>query len=311
MRVLFFGSPEAALPSLKSLRENRHDIIAVVTQPDRPAGRGQTLRASPVKQAAIQAGLPVYQPARVAEAAFIEKVQSLQPDVYVVVAYGQILPTSLLTIPRYGSLNVHFSLLPKYRGAAPVQWAILNGEAETGITIMRMDAGLDTGGILARHSVTIEKTDDTQTLETRLALSGGILLVETLSGMEAGDIREQPQDPSLATYAPMLKKEHGLLDWSWPAEQISRKLRALGKWPGVFFNLKNITIKLLDGQSAHLMEQYALPGEIIEIAKDGIAVATGRGDAFKVMRVQPAGKGPMDARAFANGYRLTCGDLLT
>ncbi|MEW6368100.1 MAG: methionyl-tRNA formyltransferase [Acidobacteriota bacterium] len=314
MRVAFFGSPEAALPAFRALLESRHQIVLVVTQPDKPAGRGRERAASPVKQAALDAQLPVLQPPKVREAAAIESIASCSPDVFVVVAFGQILPQALLDVPRKGAVNVHFSLLPKYRGAAPVQWAVLNGETETGVTVMRMDAGMDTGGILAQEAVRIEEAEDAVELETRLAGIGAALLLQTLERLESTTVVEIPQDHSAATLAPKLRKDDGRLDWNSPAAQIARRLRALGRWPGVFFLMGNLTVKLLDGHAAPVVPQtftVPLPGEVLAVEKAGVVVACTPGEAFTLTRVQPAGRTPMDVRSFVNGYRLAAGQMLS
>lgn len=312
MKIAFFGSPEAAIPTFRSLIEGGHRIVTVVTQPDKPAGRGLQPRISPVKRAAFEHGLPVLQPVRAREPEFASTLGSLDPGVFVVVAYGQILPPSVLQIPPYGSINVHFSLLPKYRGAAPVQWAILNGETETGVTIMRMDAGLDTGPILAQRTVGIRVGEDAPTLEARLAHIGASLLAETLDRLPA--IKDTFQDARQATYAPLLKKTDGRIDWAKGAEQLWRKLLALGKWPGVFFFFGELQVKLIEGRPANQPQGIARstrPGEVLKIDKGGITVSCGSGGFYQMTRLQPPGKGPMDARSFANGYRLAAGTILT
>ncbi|MBI2840256.1 MAG: methionyl-tRNA formyltransferase [Acidobacteria bacterium] len=311
MRVLFFGSPEAAIPTFRALVESRHEVLLVVTQPDKPAGRGLALKMPPVKTVAAERGLSVRQPGRVRDPEFLSVVAGMRPDALVVVAYGQILPQALLDLPPMGSLNVHFSLLPKYRGAAPVQWAVYNGEKQTGITIMRMDAGLDTGPILAQRPVEIRAGEDAATLESRLAHIGAGLLVETLNRLEAGPIPELAQDASSATYAPLLKKEHGRMDWTMPAQQIWRRQLAFARWPGVFFEAHGQRVRLLEGRPAAAPSADSACGAVLRVDKSGITVGCGEGEAYLVVGVQPTGKSRMDGRAFANGYRISPGVVLT
>ncbi len=311
MRVLFFGSPEAAIPTFRALVESRHEILLVVTQPDKPAGRGLALKMPPVKKVAAERGLSVRQPGRVRDPEFLSEVAGLHPDALVVVAYGQILPQAMLDLPPLGSLNVHFSLLPKYRGAAPVQWAVFNGETQTGITIMRMDAGLDTGPILAQRPVEIRAGEDATTLESRLAHIGAGLLVETLNRLEASPVPELTQDASSATYAPLLKKEHGRIDWTIPAQQIWRRQLAFGRWPGVFFEAHGHQVRLLEGRPAASPSADSECGAVLHVDKSGITVGCGGGEAYLVVSVQPTGKNKMDARAFANGHRISAGVVLT
>lgn len=311
MRVLFFGSPEAAIPTFRALSESRHEILLVVTQPDKPAGRGLALKMPPVKKASTERGLSVRQPSRARDPDFLSEVAAMRPDALVVVAYGQILPQALLDIPPFGSLNVHFSLLPEYRGAAPVQWAVFNGETQTGITIMRMDAGLDTGPILAQRPVEIRAGEDATTLESRLAHIGAGLLVETLSRLEAGPIPERPQDASAASHAPLLKKEHGRTDWTAPAQQIWRRQLAFGRWPGVFFEAHGHPIRMLEGRPVASPSADSACGAVLRVDKSGITVACGGGEAYLVVSVQPTGKNRMDGRSFANGYRISPGVVLT
>lgn len=314
MRVAFFGSPEAAVPSLRALLASRHSVVAVVTRPDKPAGRGRSVTATPIRRVAEEAGVPVLLPAKVRDPAFQDQISGFEPEVFAVTAYGQILPPLLLALPRFGSLNVHFSLLPKYRGAAPVQWAILNGDKQTGITIMRMDAGLDTGAILSQLPVAVSPEEDAPTLESRLAEIGPRLLVDVLDRLEGDGVAETPQDTAAATHAPPIRKGDGEVDWTFDASRIQRMLLAFRRWPGVFFTHKELPVKLIDGVPGGLRPlstTTALPGQVLSIRHDGILVACGTDGGYCMTRVQPAGRGVMDARSFANGYRLFLGDLLT
>ena len=234
MRLIFLGTPTFAVPTLERVVEGGHQVVAVVTQPDRPRGRGQHAAPPPVKEAALRLGLPVYQPERVRRPEALEYLRGLPVDAMVVVGYGQIIPQSVIDLAPLGILNVHGSLLPKYRGAGPIQWAILNGETRTGVTTMRIDAGLDTGDMLLKAETEIGPDEDAIELGRRLSTMGADLLVETLAGLAAGSIVPEKQDSTQATYAPLLKKEDGLIDWSQPAASIHNKVRGLQPWPGAY-----------------------------------------------------------------------------
>jgi methionyl-tRNA formyltransferase len=234
MRLVFLGTPAFAVPTLERVVEAGHQVIAVVTQPDRPRGRGQHAAAPPVKEAALRLGLPVYQPERVRRPEAVEYLRGMAADVMVVVGYGQIIPQNIIDLAPMGIINVHGSLLPKYRGAGPIQWAILNGETRTGVTTMRIDAGLDTGDMLLKAETEIGTDEDAIELGRRLAVMGADLLVETLSGLAAGKITPEPQDAAQATYAPLLKKDDGLIDWSQDAARIHNRVRGLQPWPGAY-----------------------------------------------------------------------------
>jgi len=315
MNVVFFGSPVAALPSLRALLDAGHAVRLVVTQPDRPAGRGRRLASSAIKAFALERGIPVIEPVRIRtdEAAF-EAVRRAAPDVNIVVAYGQIIPRAIHYFPRWHSLNVHFSLLPRYRGAAPVQWTVLNGDAETGVTVMELDDRMDEGDILAQERVAVEPRESAAALETRLAVLGADLLVLTLSRIdEAARIR---QDDSQATLAPKIRKEDGRIDWTDPAAAIDRKVLALAGRPGVFSHIKGKRVNLLRGRPATRDEApaagggMAVPGTILAVGKAGLAVACGGGTAYLVEELRPEGKGVMTAHAFSLGARFVPGDKL-
>jgi methionyl-tRNA formyltransferase len=294
-QIVFMGTPEFAVPTLKRLIEH-HTVIGVVTQPDRPAGRNRQIQQSPVKQLALAAGIPLFQPEKLRRPEAIEELKRWSPDVYVVAAFGQILPQAVLDIPQYGSINVHASLLPRWRGAAPIQAAIRAGDAASGITIMKMDAGLDTGPILSQRAVPLAPDETGQSLHDKLAVLGGELLIETLPGYLSGEIVPQPQDDSLATYAPTIKKEEGLIDWTQSAESIERLVRAFTPWPGTYTFWDGQQLKIHSGTIGH---GEAAPGRVIETAH-GIAIGTGSGLFFPKTLQLPGGR-PLPVEDFIRG----------
>lgn len=310
-RVVFMGTPEFAVPVLQALIDAPDfQVVGVVTQPDRPAGRGNKLRPSPVKELALVHQIEVFQPEKLRGEAVMEHLAAWQPDVHVVAAYGQILRQAVLDLPRYGSINVHASLLPRWRGAAPIQAAILGGDAETGITIMQMDAGLDTGPMLSKAAVTILPTDTGQTLHDKLAVVGGPLLVETVRGFIAGNIQPQPQDESLSTYAPRIQKEDGQLDWSQSAIEIDRRVRAFDPWPGTFTLWDGQLLKILAGQIVAGGGKRVLPGQVS--LKSGVAplvIGTGEG-LYAPTMLQMAGRKAMTAADVVNGFAQMDGVIL-
>jgi methionyl-tRNA formyltransferase len=297
-RIVFMGSPEFALPALNGLAENCR-VEGVVTQPDRPAGRGRELTPPPVKSLAQELNLPVIQPAKLSEAEAMEQIKAWRPDVIVVAAFGQILRSKVLDLPPHGCVNVHASLLPRWRGAAPIQAAILHGDEETGITIMKMGPGVDTGPILSQQAIPITSEDTAGSLSPRLAELGARLLLETLPGYVSGDIQPQSQDDSQATYAPMLKKSDGKLDFSQPAEDLARRVRAFNPWPGTFFLWQGERLKV---HRAHAAEAPSPPSGETVIYDDLPAVGTGDG-LLVLEKVQPAGKKPMAGEVFLHGAR--------
>lgn len=308
LRLVFMGTAPLSCASLKALLDwPRAEIQAVVTQPDRPKGRELRLQASPVKELALRSGLRVLQPERARNEQFVEELRQLGPDLIVVAAYGQILPQALLDVPQFGCLNVHTSLLPKYRGAAPIQWALLNDEARTGVTIMKMDAGLDTGDILAQQATPVEPADTSETLHDRLANLGAALLVRTIPEFVAGRIQPQPQPAQEASYAHKIKKEDGRIDWQQSARSIWSRVRALVPWPGAFTFLPGQPqphmLKIWRAEEA---ESSGLPGEILRADKEGILVGCGQ-HALRILNLQREGGRRLHAREFLAGHPLTPG----
>lgn len=303
LRFVFMGSPDFAVPSLRAAAQ-LGTVVGVITQPDKPAGRGQILTACPVKVAALELGLPVVQPEKMKEA--LPQLQAWAPDLIMVAAFGKILRANVLNLPRLGCVNVHASLLPKHRGAAPITAAILAGDAEAGITLMKMDEGLDTGDMLETKSLTIAPSDTTTTLTARLAQVGADLVTDALPRYVDGDLAPTPQDGSLATYAPQLKKEDGLLHFSEPAAALERRVRAMQDWPGAFFLYNNQPFKVL---KAHVQPvRVAAPGRVIKV--DGLpALGTAEG-ALVLDIIQPPGKKPMPAANYLNGDQKFVGTNL-
>jgi methionyl-tRNA formyltransferase len=304
------GTAELACPTLELLMaDEAYRISGVVTQPDKPKGRDLRLQPTPVKKVALEHNLPVFQPERARAEDFVSTLRELAPDLIVVVAYGQILPQTILDVPRFGCLNVHTSLLPKYRGAAPIQWAILNGDAETGVTIMRMDAGLDTGPMLNRTRTPIADTDDAQTLHDRLARLGADLLARTVSDYVSGRIAPQPQPSEGATYARKITKEDGRIDWSKPAREIWNQIRAFIPWPGAFtYYLNGDQPRLLKIWHAATGDHaFQTPGRVLECGKAGIVVACGE-HALRILELQLEGGRRVTAAQFLAGHALKPGD---
>lgn len=312
MRVVFFGSPEAAIPSLEALLRAGHSVELVVTQPDKPAGRGRKLAASPVKRLALDRGIPVIQPERIRkdQAAF-ERIESIRADAHVVVAYGQIIPLSIFDIPKHKSLNVHFSLLPKYRGASPVQWAILRGETKTGVTIIRLNERMDEGDILAKTEVDILPGENAGELEARLAAVGADLLLQTLDRIDS--LVAVPQDHAAATLAPKIKKEDGKIDWTLEAAAVDRKVRAFTPRPSAYslYSLfKGQRLIVLRGSVAEGSFGPFAPGEVVSITKEGLVVGCGGKTLYRIDRLQPESKRAMDAYSLSLNGRVCVGDRL-
>ena len=308
-RIVFFGTPSFALPSLQALVLGPDEVVAVVTQPDRERGRGRKVVPSPVKELALQKGVFLLQPEKVEEEPFQEAVKDLKTDLFIVVAYGQILPKSLLVIPKHGAVNVHGSLLPKYRGAAPIAWAVLNGEKKTGVTTMTMDEGMDTGDLLLQAEVPIGEEETTETLHDRLASLGAQMLMETLKKMKTGEIRPIPQDHSKATYAPMVKKEDGRIDWVREAEVIDRQVRAFHPWPGAHTRWQGRLLKIYRGE-ARKGKTTGKAGTVLWVGVDFIEVETGR-DSYLIKEVQPEGKRRMSVQDFLAGHPVSVGTVFS
>jgi methionyl-tRNA formyltransferase len=309
MKLVFCGTPQFAVPSMERLVAAGHDVQLVVTQPDRPQGRGMELTAPPVKQTALRLGLPVTQPEKIKKNDdFRARIEAIHPEAIIVVGYGRIIPGWMLQLPPYGNINVHASLLPKYRGAAPIQWAIANGETGTGVTTMRIDEGLDTGDILLKRQMTIAREDTAVTLAPRLADLGAELLVETLKQLQQGILNPIPQDDSQATLAPILKKEDGLVDFTRSATEIHNRLRGFQPWPGAYTQFRGKNLKIVAVQKSQAQQQIA-PGEL-QVSGDTLLVGCGKGTALQLVQVQPQGKKPMSARDFISGYRPAPGERL-
>jgi methionyl-tRNA formyltransferase len=300
MRLLYMGTPQFAVPPLRALADAGHEIVGVVTRIDKPSGRGKVLAPPPVKCVAQEMGFPVFQPARVRDSAFIDQVRLLLPDAVIVAAYGQILPKEILTLPKWGCINIHASLLPLYRGAAPVNWAIINGEKETGVTIMQMDAGMDTGAVLIQESIPIGAEDTAGTLKEKLSVLGARLITEALTRLASGTLVSVAQDNAKATLAPLLKKENGFIDWMLSAAEIHNRVRGLLPWPGAYGILDGKTIKIL---ASDIVSGQREPGLLYEPGKDILEVGTGSGR-LRILLLQPEGKKPMTAAEFMRGHRI-------
>jgi methionyl-tRNA formyltransferase len=305
MRIVFMGTPQFAVPSLEALLQSEDTVVGVVTQPDKPKGRGQAMATSPIKQLAEKAGVPILQPLKMKDPAFLDALRAWQPDLIAVTAFGRILPPVILDLPPTGCVNVHGSLLPKYRGAAPIQWAVMNGERETGITTMLMDAGMDTGPMLLQERVSIEPDDTAGSLSEKLAKVGGPLLVETIRQLKAGILIPQPQDNSQATMAPLLEKDMGQIDWASPAGQIANRVRGLSPWPGAFTYAGQERWTIWKARALG-DSSTAEPGTAVAVAKDAIHIATGLG-VLAITELQPANSRRMTVHQYLAGHRLTPG----
>ena len=308
MKVIFMGTPDFSVGTLEALIKAGHDVVLAVTQPDKPKGRGKEMQYTPVKECALKYNIPVYQPRRVRESECIEELRKYEADIMVVVAFGQILPKEILEMTRYGCVNVHASLLPKYRGAAPIQWSIIDGEEVTGVTTMQMNEGLDTGDMLLKVEIPIEAKETGGSLHDKLAEAGAKLCVETLVGLEAGTITPIPQGETTTSYAKMLDKQLGNIDWSKSAIEIERLIRGLSPWPSAYTNWNGKVMKIWDALCASC-EAQGNPGSIVQVKKDAFLVQTGEG-VLEVRELQIPGKKRMDAGAFLRGYQVKEGELL-
>ncbi len=308
MRIIFMGTPDFSVPTLERLTASKHSVIAVVTQPDKPKGRGKEVRMTPVKECALKHGIPVYQPVKARDKAFVEEMRALNPDVMVVIAFGQILPGELLKVPAYGCVNIHASLLPKYRGAAPIQWAVINGDKETGITTMQMDVGMDTGDMLEKLVIRLEPKETGGSLFDRLSLLGGDLILSTLEKLEAGTLIPTPQDHEQATYVKKISKELGDIDWTMDAAAIERLIRGLNPWPSAYSHYKGRLLKIWEADVLPGEKQGAC-GQILSANGDSLTVQTGDG-ILAVRSIQIEGKKRMDTAAFLRGFPVERGAIL-
>jgi methionyl-tRNA formyltransferase len=312
MKVLFLGTPVFAVPSLEKLLKSGHHVAGVVTQPDRPRGRGRTPQPSAVKELALSKSLPVFQPERPSDPVFLAEIKKLGADCAVVVAYGRILPKSFLQLFRHGAVNLHASLLPKYRGAAPIQWAIIRGEQETGVTIFELDEQLDHGPVISQQKTPIKPDEDAAGLAARLSKIGGMALIETLDLIDTGMSSPVPQDEAQATHAPLLTKEDGIIRWELPAAEIRNRIRGMQPWPGAATTAGDKSVKILAAttDSTPFENKVVSPGTILLAdPHQGLFVQTGKG-VLRIERLQPANRNPMSAAEFLRGHPLTPGSRL-
>ncbi len=305
--LVFCGTPHFAVPTLETLIASGFNVSLVVTQPDRPRGRGLALTPSPVKARAVELGLPITQPDKIKNnPEFQSLLSSLSPEAIIVVGYGHMIPQWMLDLPRYGNINLHASLLPKYRGAAPIQWAIARGESVTGVTTMRIDSGLDTGDILLQREVPIAREDNAETLSSRLAAIGADLMIETLRGLQTGKVESRPQDHAEATLAPVLNKEDGRIDFHRTAQEICHRLRGFQPWPGAFTTFRGKTLQVWAAQPSGT---EIAPGELA-VQGDRLSVGSGKSTALELLELQPEGKKRMPVRDFVHGYHPETGEKL-
>lgn len=323
MKVVFMGTPDFAVGALEAIVDAGHQITAVVTQPDKPKGRGKEVQMSPVKACALSHDIPVFQPAKIREAEAVETLRSYQADIFVVAAFGQILSEEILTMPKYGCVNIHASLLPKYRGAGPIQWAVINGEKITGVTIMQMDKGVDTGDMLFKAETAIASDETADTLHDKLAALGARLIVEALAKIETGDVTPVKQNDEESCHAKMLQKAMGKIDWQMEAEKLDCLIRGLISWPGASTLFRGKTLKIwkeevvsereltaleeLPGQNQEGFVRNALPGTVVLVQKDALYVQTGDG-ILRLTEVQPEGKRRMAVKDFLLGYPVKAGE---
>ena len=308
MKVIFMGTPDFSVGTLEALVQAGHEVVLAVTQPDKPKGRGKEMQFTPVKECALKYSIPVYQPLKVRESACVEELRKYDADIMVVVAFGQILPKEILEMTPYGCVNVHASLLPKYRGAAPIQWSIIDGEAVTGVTTMQMNEGLDTGDMLLKVEIPIEEKETGGSLHDKLAEAGAKLCIETLKALEEGTVTPIPQGDSPTSYAKMLDKQLGNIDWSKKAVEIERLIRGLTPWPSAYTNWQDKVMKIWDA-SVSKESHSAVPGTIVKVEKEAFYVQTGEG-LLAVKELQIPGKKRMDAGAFMRGYEIKESEML-
>ena len=309
MRVIFMGTPDFATGTLEEIVKAGHEVVGVVTQPDKPKGRGKTMMPTPVKETALKYNLPVYQPKKVREPEFVELLRSLKPDVMVVAAFGQIITKEILEMPKYGCINVHASLLPAYRGAAPIQWAVINGDKESGVTIMQMDEGIDTGDMIEKAVVPITEDETGGSLFDKLSHTGAKLCVKVLKDLEEGTaVREKQPEESTTPYAKMIDKKMGEVDWKKSAKEIEQLIRGLNPWPSAYTKVHGKTLKLWKAKVL-LGTSQMNPGQIVKVTKDSLAVQTGQG-MLEIQELQLEGKKRMDTSSFLRGYALAEGEAL-
>lgn len=309
MRIVFMGTPDFSVPTLEALVASEHEVVGVVTQPDKPKGRGKEIHMSPVKECALKYNIPVYQPVRAREESFVDEMRALHPDVMVVIAFGQILPKTLLELPKYGCVNIHASLLPKYRGAAPIQWAVINGDEETGITTMMMDVEMDTGDMLEKTVVKLDPNETGGSLFDRLSLLGGDLILSTLEKLEKGELTPIAQDHEKATYVKKISKSMGDIDWTKDAASIERLVRGLNPWPSAFTRWNGKMLKIWEAKVLPNGENQAPCGSVLSADEQGIKIQTGEG-VLCVTSLQLEGKKRMDTAAFLRGYQVEAGCMM-
>lgn len=308
MKVIFMGTPELSVGTLKALIKAGHEVVLAVTQPDKPKGRGKEMQYTPVKEAALAHGIKVYQPKKIRDTECIEELRKYEADVMVVIAFGQILPKSILEMTPYGCVNVHASLLPKYRGAAPIQWAVIDGEKVSGVTTMQMDEGIDTGDMLLKKEIVLDEKETGGSLHDKIAEEGAKLCVETLKGLEAGELNPEKQGESPTNYAHMLDKAMGNINWEDGARNIECLIRGLNPWPSAYTDWNGRVMKLWQADVCK-EETCEVPGTVVRVEKDGFFVQTGDG-LLKVTELQIPGKKKMDAGAFLRGYSIKTGEIL-
>jgi methionyl-tRNA formyltransferase len=312
MNIIFMGTPEFAVPSLKKISEEGHKIVTVVTQPDKPRSRGRKVGMPAVKRVALEMGLPIIQPAKIKSDDFYNRLKELNAECMVVVAFGRILPGRIIFLPPLGSINLHPSLLPLYRGAAPINWAIINGERETGCTTMFMDEGMDTGDILLSERVTIEPEENALELSRRLADIGAHVLCKTLRELEKGNLTAKKQDDSKAIYAPMLKKEDGLIDWSLTAQNIHNRIRGMFPWPGSCAHFRGSILKIIKAgltEDKERFEKQGKCGEIVSVSKDEMLITCGQKTFLSILQIQPQNRSIISVKEFINGYHPKEGEV--
>lgn len=305
MKVIYMGTPDFAVASLEAIIRAGHEVAAVVTQPDKQKGRGKEMQMTPVKECALKHGIPVLQPQRIREPEVVEELRKYSADIFVVAAFGQLLTEEILNMPPYGCVNIHASLLPAYRGAAPIQWVIINGEEKTGVTIMQMAKGLDTGDMLMKREVAIDEKETGESLHDKLMAAAAELIVEALPKIEAGELSPVKQEDALSCYAPRLNKSMGLIDFDKDAVSIERLIRGLNSWPGTYTMYRGKTLKIWEADVIS-SEEAGMPGEVIARNKDSFDVVTGRG-ILRIKSLQPEGKKRMSAGEFLRGYEINCG----